>query len=179
MDFHARKGFSGIKTARPEEVGIALSILMEASTWLSSRGIDQWPMEWIVSPPLRAWMAERSRQGELYFAEAERAKVAVFVLLRAPSDGDLFLWGPDHGRSAYLHSLAVRCSWSGHGLGRELVAYAGKLAAKAGKELIRLDCGRDNPRLRKWYEDAGFVLKGEGLPPNTGGRVLSLYEKSL
>jgi GNAT superfamily N-acetyltransferase len=179
MDIHSAKGFPAINPAKPEEVGIALSILMEASTWLSSKGIDQWPMEWIVSPNLRAWMAERSRQGELYFAETERAKVGLFSLVKVQLEGDVLLWGVDGGRSAYLHSFAVRRAWAGRGLGREMLAYSEKLAAKAGKKTMRLDCGRENPRLRKWYEDAGFVLKGEGLPPYTGGRVLSLYEKQL
>jgi len=179
MDIHSGKGYPAITIAKPEEVGIALSILMEASTWLSSKGIDQWPMEWIVSPTLRAWMAERARQGEVYFAETGRAKVAVFSLSRVQSDGDLFLWGPDGGQSAYLHSFAIRRSWAGRGLGRELLDYAEKTAGKSGKKTIRLDCGQTNARLRKWYEDAGFILKGEGLPPYTGGRVLSLYEKSL
>ena len=179
MDNHSSKGFPAITIAKPEEVGIALSILMEASTWLSSRGIDQWPMEWITSPTLRAWMAERARQGELYFAETERAKVGVFSLVGAQSDGDLFLWGNDGGFSSYLHSFAVRRSWAGRGLGRELLAHSEKMASQAGKKTVRLDCGKNNERLRKWYEDAGFVLKGEGLPPYTGGRILSLYEKSL
>jgi len=179
MDSHSGKGFPAINPARPEEVGIALSILMEASSWLSSRGIDQWPMEWIVSPHLRAWMAERARQGELYFAETERAKVAVFSLVKVQSEGDLFLWGNDAGLSAYLHSFAIRRAWAGRGLGRELLSQAELISAKSGKKLMRLDCGKSNTRLRRWYEDAGYVLKGEGLPPYTGGRVLSLYEKSL
>jgi len=179
MDIHSDKGFLLLKSARPEEVGIALSILMEASSWLSSRGIDQWPMEWIVSPPLRAWVAECAREGELFFAETERAKVGVFAVRKSQSDGDVFLWGKDSGVSAYLHSLAIRRAWSGRGLGRELLKHAEKLAAKAGRKTLRLDCGRGNPRLRRWYEDAGYELRGEGLPPNTGGRVLCLYEKTL
>ena len=179
MDIHSGKNIPLIKPALPVEVGIALSILMEASSWLSSRGIDQWPMEWIISPPLRAWMAERARQGELYFAETERAKVAVFSLIKVQSEGDLLLWGADTGNSAYLHSLAIRRSCAGRGLGRDLLGHAEKIASKSGKKLMRLDCIKENPVLRQWYEKAGYVLKGEGLPPYSGGRVLCLYEKSL
>ena len=158
---------------------MALSMLMEASSWLSSRGISQWPMEWIVSPVMRSWLTECANRGELYLAGEEGARMGVFTLVNRQEGTDSFCWGQDSGECAYLHSFAVRRAWAGRGLGRRMLSWAEEASVSAGKKLLRLDCSKDNPRLRRWYEEAGYALRGECLPNNTGGRVLALYEKDL
>lgn len=167
-----------IERARPDEAGEALYILAEASRWLSSRGIDQWPMKWLDSPAMRSWMEERTARGELYFAVADGKRAATFTLVPGLIPRDRSLWGalPDDG--AYLHSLAVKRALAGRGFGAELVRRAEAMAVAAGKRFLRLDCWSENPFLCSWYEGMGFVVRGVG-ETDAGKWKLSLYEKEL
>jgi RimJ/RimL family protein N-acetyltransferase len=44
------------------------------------------------------------------------------------------------------------------------------------RRYLRLDCLADNPRIRRYYESAGFTLCGETV---VAGTRLSLYEMRL
>ncbi len=167
-----------IAKAGPGEVGEALAMLLEASRWLAGRGIDQWPEASLLSPRMAAWMAERAQSGELFFAVLDGARVGTFTLACALTERDRALWGEDGGAAAYLHALTVRRPWAGRGLGAELVRRAAGMAAAAGKVRLRLDCERDNPVLRRYYEESGFVMKGEATAEGVPWK-LCLYEKAL
>jgi hypothetical protein len=55
------------------------------------------------------------------------------------------------------------------------------LTARHGRRWLRLDCDRDNQRLRAYYEAQGFrhVRDVDGLPRQTrqGTRAASLYQR--
>src|SRR5207253_1741607 len=82
----------------------------------------------------------------------------------------------------YVYSLAVRRTFSGRGLGRRLLAWAEQQVSKAGRRYLRLDCVPANVFLRRYYEDLGFVARGEidalypGLPD---AMSLRRYEKAV
>ena len=73
------------------------------------------------------------------------------------------------------------------GLGAVILAWAADAARQRGCEALRLDCVAFNPRLRAYYEAAGFVHRGDvtvaGAPGqrlDTGPTVLvSRYELPL
>ncbi len=91
------------------------------------------------------------------------------------------VWGPDDGQGGYLHRLATHPDAAGRGLGRQFVDVAGDLTARPGRRWLRLDCDRDNQRLRAYYEAQGFrhVRDVDGLPRQTrqGTRAASLYQR--
>jgi GNAT superfamily N-acetyltransferase len=61
----------------------------------------------------------------------------------------------------YVHKLAVRRSFAGHGLGAAIIRWSELRARADGKRFLRLDCPRDDPGVRRYYELAGFVHRGD------------------
>jgi ribosomal protein S18 acetylase RimI-like enzyme len=58
----------------------------------------------------------------------------------------------------------------GQGLGARLISAAASLTRERGRSWLRLDCDRDNPGLRAYYEGLGFDHAGdvENIPPPAG-----------
>lgn len=166
-----------VRTARPDEGPVVLSVLDEAAAWLAGRGVTQWP------PAFRPeWIEPGLEEGRMWVAEARGAAVATFALHWSDP-----LWadenGVDDGRAGYLQRFAVR---RGHaGIGAALLDWVDGEVRRHGRDRLRLDCGADNLRLRGYYEAAGFehhsdVEIAEGAALWTTGRpVLSLYERSV
>lgn len=160
-------GELAIRPARPEEVETVAAILEEVADWLTARGIDQWRMgDW-----LRPHIAEGIARGEVYLAELGGNMVGT-VRLQWSDDRT---WGAMPDDAGYVHSLAVRRAYGGRGIGRELLAWAERTAAAAGKAYLRLDCVAWNEALNAYYREAGFAYVrtvGEGNPGN-------LYQKRV
>jgi GNAT superfamily N-acetyltransferase len=80
-----------------------------------------------------------------------------------------------------VYNLAVRRAWAGQGVGRQLLQWAERKAAEAGRRYLRLDCVPTNAFLRQYYEDAGFTARGEidAVYPVIGVMHLRRYEKTV
>lgn len=136
---------------RPANIGDLLtvqSILAEASAWLASRGIEQWPESGFPEEQT----ARRIRQGSVYLAFAAGEPVAT-ITLDAWADPEFWDTPDDAG---YVHRLAVRRSWAGRGIGKALLDWAGQRVAESGGQWLRLDCMRDNKPLHDYYRHLGF-----------------------
>ena len=59
-----------------------------------------------------------------------------------------------------IHTLAVRPSKAGKGLGSAIVAFAGKLAKEKGCKVLRLDTGSQNIPAVTLYTKRGFSIVG-------------------
>jgi hypothetical protein len=72
---------------------------------------------------------------------------------------------------------------AGRGIGAQLIAAAGDLTRACGRRWLRLDCDRDNERLRAYYEGLGFAHAGDVdcLPRTTrpGYRAASRYQRAI
>ena len=140
-----------VRPAAVEDLETVQSILAEASTWLASRGIAQWPT---------GFRKERSRrrieqgieQGTVLLSFVQGEPVATITL-----DGwaDPEFWDASDN-AGYVHRLAVRRSWAGRGIGEALLDWAGQRVAERGGRWLRLDCMRDNKRLHAYYRRLGF-----------------------
>src|SRR5690348_8951769 len=133
-----------------------IDLLEELADWMLARGIEQWPRG-------------RARGGRDYYkASVERGELHLAFLGDELAGGlrllrrDDIVW-PDISidDALYVYSLAVRRTFSGRGLGRRLVAWAEAQAAASGRRYLRLDCVPGNMFLRRYYEDLGFVARGE------------------
>lgn len=86
---------------------------------------------------------------------------------------------PDAG---YVHRLMVDRTAAPRGLGRAMLDRAERRIAEEGRPYARLDCVADNPRLRGYYEGAGYTVVGEQ-PHKQGGKgspyAVTLLEKAL
>jgi GNAT superfamily N-acetyltransferase len=154
-----------VRLAEGRDVDRVVALLEEASAWIRSLDIDQWPARFP-----RHVVAERLAAHECYLAWVGGEAVGTFSL--QPSDAGL--WGERPEDALYLHGLAVRRDHAG--LGRKLLAWAEGRAAAAGRRYLRLDCMTDNLRLRTYYERAGYRHVGDRRFP---GWTASLYEKRV
>ncbi len=166
-------GHYRIVTASSDDVDIILSLRDEAASWMVERGINQW------SP------------GELphTMIEDRVSEESVFLLLRGDAKAvgtvtllwsDELIWGERAADAGYVHMLIVEKALRGAGLGRALLAWAESHVAERGRRFARLDCVRDNRRLRDWYEDAGYVhLADKEFTEPSWARPVALYEKRV
>jgi len=142
-------------------------LLDEATVWVGERGYEQWPL-----PFPRDELAAAIERGEVYVAEVDGDAVATVTLLW----DDPMYWGNRPADAAYVHKLAVSRASAGQRIGQELVEWADKTAAEAGREFLRLDCLRDNPGIREYYERLGFEHRGDLV---VNGRSMSIYERTI
>jgi ribosomal protein S18 acetylase RimI-like enzyme len=143
------------------------SILDEATAYVATLGHDQWPV-----PFPQDELAERIERGELYLVEVDGEPAATVTLLW----DDPFFWGTQPPDAAYVHKLAIRRVFAGRGLGEAIVEWADRQAAAAGRRYLRLDCMRDNDRIRRYYERLGFEHRGDRDHPRFPA---ALYERRI
>ncbi len=155
-----------IRAAQSEELGTVESILRGASTWLASRGIDQWQY-----PPHRDRITGALERGDCFLAFVDGHPVAT---IQVDTFADSEFWEPaDRPDSAlYVHRMAVSRSSAGMGVGSALLDWATERAVTAGKAWLRLDAWKDNPGLHRYYEGEGFnLLRIVDLPHRKSGAL--------
>jgi protein-tyrosine phosphatase len=161
-----------ITVATPADREIVLDILRSASAARALCGVTIWGEDF---PDVVGGLAS----GEIYLARMGGQPVGTFAL-RWSDDA---VWGPGDGDSGYLHRLAIRPEAAGQSLGTQLISAAADLTRERGRRWLRLDCDRDNSRLRAYYESHGFSHAGDitGVPRQTrpGYRSVSRYQLDL
>jgi GNAT superfamily N-acetyltransferase len=120
----------------------------------------------------REELAERIDCGELFVVELEGEPAATFTLLWE----DTPFWGEQPPDAAYLHKLTVLPAFRGRGLGARIVEWVERRAAQAGRSYVRLDCMRDNPSIRAYYERLAFEHRGDVEHPRVAA---ALYERPI
>jgi ribosomal protein S18 acetylase RimI-like enzyme len=156
-----------VRPATDADVPAAAEILDEATRFVQTKGRDQWPV-----PFPQEELRERVDREELYVVELDGALAATFTLLL----DDPFFWGERPPDAVYLHKLAVRRAFAGRRLGERIVEWIAAVAAARGREFVRLDCQRDLPGIRSYYERLGFELVGE---KEDGRFAWALYERRV
>ena len=144
-----------IQRAESDDLDDAAEILEDAARWVQSIGEEAWHEGTFIQSNgwgRRELLAALRAEG-LFVARIDQRAVATVSLF----DVDERFW-PDAPRDAlYLHKLAVRRTHAGLGIGRALVEWSADFARAQGKTFLRLDCPAENPRVRTYYEDAGFT----------------------
>jgi GNAT superfamily N-acetyltransferase len=143
------------------------TLLDEATVWVGERGYEQWPL-----PFPREEVEAAIERGEVYVAELDGDVVATVTLLW----DDPTYWGRRPPDAGYVHKLAVSRACSGQRIGHAIVEWADRTAAAAGRDFLRLDCLRDNPGIRAYYERLGFEHRGDLV---VNGRAMSIYERHV
>ena len=156
-----------VRRAGPEDVETVAALLEDAAAWILARGIRQWPARFP-----RRFVAAAIRDHEVYLALDGPQAVGTFTIQWA----DEPVWGRRPDDAGYVHRLAVRRDRAGQGLGRWLLARAEERIRAAGRRYLRLDCMAANAGLRRYYESAGFVGRGEVA---IGAWLAARYERDL
>lgn len=154
-----------IRPAQPGEEDVVLDLLAEAAAWLAGRGIAQWPTRFPAGS-VHAQIAA----GEALLVEKARQPVATLVV----GEDDAELWGADTAPAYYISRLAVARRASGARLGHRLIDWVAGKATARGWRYVRLATASDNPALRRYYEQAGFVHVAD--PPHARWPT-SLYQR--
>ncbi|MGW4981678.1 GNAT family N-acetyltransferase [Streptomyces mirabilis] len=146
----------------------------EAAHWQITHGIDQWKPGQLTEPHFRTRLAE----GEVWLALLDERVAGAWELWW----DDPAAWGPQPPTAAYIHRLMTDRRVAPPGAGRHMLAEAERRIAAAGRPLSRLDCLSTNPRLRKYYQAAGYTVVGEQTAKDGGlgtPYAVTLLEKHL
>ena len=143
------------------------ALLDEATVWVGERGYEQWPL-----PFPHDEVAAAIARGDVYVAELDGDLVATVTLLW----DDPMYWGERPPDAAYVHKLAVSRACAGRRIGKAIVEWADGTAAANGRQFLRLDCRRNNPGIRTYYENLGFEHRGDVV---VDGRDMSIYERPV
>jgi protein-tyrosine phosphatase len=148
----------------------------DAARWQLAHRIDQWKPDELGEEHFRA----RLREGEIWIATLGP---------HGPTAGawelwwdDPAAWGTQPPTAGYVHRLMTDRRTAPPGTGRRMLTEAEHRIAAGGRTLCRLDCLASNPRLREYYEAAGYTVVGEQ-PSKDGGLgnsyAVTLLEKRL
>lgn len=155
-----------IRPARLEELGSVETLLIGASQWLASRGIDQWQY-----PPHRDRVVQAINRGVCFLAFRDGMPIGT---IQVDDYADPEFWtDEDQPETAlYVHRMAVSRSASGQNLGGAMLDWAARRAADAGKSLLRLDAWKTNSGLQRYYLAQGFeYVKTVDLPHRQSGAL--------
>ncbi|PZG01735.1 GNAT family N-acetyltransferase [Micromonospora deserti] len=149
MTWHDKR--VNFRIAQPDQAAEVLGVLDEAAAWLAQRSIHQWPARFESS-----WIEDALQRGETWLVEVDNTVTGTFTLDWADP-----LWNDVAGNAGYLHRVAIRRRTSG--LGAVILSWAKGTVHQHARHALRLDCVTANPRLRAYYEAAGFVHRGDVL----------------
>lgn len=138
-----------VRLATPGDVAAVIDVLAEASAWLRSKDIHQWPPRFS-----EGFIAATAEGGELYVAVECSDLVGTITL----QFSDPMFWG-ERADAGFFHRLAVRRSHAG--LGRSLIDWADRQTEAGGRPFLCLDAMTSNRRLRDYYEAMGFEEVGQ------------------
>ncbi|MCT4353016.1 GNAT family N-acetyltransferase [Streptomyces sp. Je 1-79] len=160
--------------ADERDLELLVGLFDGAARWMVRNGIDQW------KPGGRsaAHFRERIAAGEVWLASAAGRAVGAYELWWEDEQA----WGPQPPVAGYVHRLMTDRESAPAGAGRALLAHAEERIAAGGRGVARLDCVTGNPRLRTYYEAAGYTVVGEelGKLAADGTRYgVTLLEKAL
>ena len=155
--------------AKPEDIDTVLGILDEAAAWIIEKKL---PSVWKPGEFSRQNFLEQISRGEVHIGLVDETPAGTITLQWV----DLAFWGEQQPNAGYVHKLAVRPAYSGQKIGVEMLKWSESVTRKAGKELLRLNCLAEDRKIRDYYEQAGFLYKGDVDGPRAKA---SLYEKSL
>ncbi|MCX5361714.1 GNAT family N-acetyltransferase [Streptomyces sp. NBC_00124] len=162
------------RKAEPADAKTLVHLRDSLSLWMLARGIDQWkPQE-----KTEAHFLTRMQEGEVWLAYTGDTLAGAYELWWT----DEAAWGPRPSDAGYIHRLMTTPHTAPPNTGRQLLTHAESRITQSARPYARLDCLSTNPRLRTYYESAGYTVVGEQ-PTKDGGLgspyAVTLLEKPL
>jgi GNAT superfamily N-acetyltransferase len=158
-----------IVTADESSVETFADVLIKSAEWLNLIGKSMWNTNDLTAQEL----LKKYRLQEMKLCYDDEKLIGVYVL----QWNDPLFWPElEDYKSGYLHKLAVCSEYRGHDYGNELIKSAELLCKENDIEWLRLNCGTFRPRLRNFYEKAGFKMLDRVFIDN---RDQIRYEKKL
>jgi GNAT superfamily N-acetyltransferase len=142
-----------------ESMESVYALIDQRIEWMDEIGIRQWNVTgyWEVYP--KNYYIRRMEEGSLYvLKKKENSKVvSAAVLLQEDARWEA---DPDKNLPAYyVHHFAADLKEKG--VGKIMLEQIEQQARRDGKIFVRLDCDVSNRKLNDYYEQKGYVYKGE------------------
>ncbi|MEU0371211.1 GNAT family N-acetyltransferase [Streptomyces sp. NPDC006283] len=144
---------SDFRPATGADVNTLVALYDSASHWMLRNGIDQWK----PGDKDAGHFERRIAEGEVWLLESGGRAVGAYEVWWE----DIPAWGVQPPVAGYVHRLMTAREHAPTGAGRALLAHGERRIAAGGRQLARLDCLSSNPRLRAYYEAAGYRVVGE------------------
>ncbi|MCJ8011908.1 GNAT family N-acetyltransferase [Paenibacillus sp. KQZ6P-2] len=156
--------------AGPEDKEAVNALMVQAASWLKSKGSRQWNE--LLAGEDRHGVADAIDRGDVFIFKQDDMIAGMVILQQHASNWDRSLWGEEgHETSIYLHRLAINREFAGKQLGSAILHWAEHGIRFPGKDRVRLDCIASVPALNRLYSGAGFEYKDQ----SPSG--FNLYEK--
>ncbi|WP_340376952.1 tyrosine-protein phosphatase [Streptomyces sp. SS7] len=162
------------RRATPAEAPLLVRLRDTAALWQLAHGIDQWK----PGEKDETHFRDRMESGEVWLSHTDAVPTGAYELWWS----DPAAWGPRPPDAGYVHRLMTTPYTAPPATGRALLAHAESRIAAAGRPYARLDCLSSNPRLRAYYEAAGYTVVGEQREKDGGSGspyAVTLLEKRL
>jgi GNAT superfamily N-acetyltransferase len=148
-----------LRQAVADDIDTVHGLLLEASRWLRTKGTDQWAVPWPDADGRALRIRRAIAAGRTWIAwDGERAAATITA-----SPNDHAIWPAENVRdpAVYVRRLVVGRAYSGHGLGAQLLDWAGLRASRGnGARWIRVDVWTTNTGLHDYYRRQGFEFCG-------------------
>jgi GNAT superfamily N-acetyltransferase len=159
-----------IAPANPDDFDTVLGLIEEAAAWLRTKDTNQWAEPWPDRAARDARVMRGLVGGKTWIAWDENIAAATVTLTprlnqkvwsRPACTCDL------SERAVYAHRLITARTYEGHGLGAQLIDWAG-LGARSdyGAKWIRIDVWTTNIALHHYYQWKGFEPCGSCEDPD-------------
>lgn len=151
-----RKLPSEPRLARAEDHQTIVNLVKEASSWLHTKGTDQWA---------RPWPSERERDERIAHGLRSEATWMIWegctavATITSYRRGDARLWTPEERAqpAAYVHRLIINREYAGQAVGAAFVDWAAdRASAEYGARCVRIDVWATNTALHDYYRAIGF-----------------------
>ncbi|MGW6060116.1 N-acetyltransferase family protein [Streptomyces sp. NPDC055189] len=140
------------RLADEDDIPTLVALYDGAARWMRKQGIDQWKPGEKGAEHFR----DRIASDEVWLAYDGEMVTGAYEVWWADEPA----WGEQPPVAGYVHRLMTRRG-APAGTGRAMLERAERRIAEAGRERCRLDCVSTNPRLREYYEAAGYTVVGE------------------
>lgn len=143
------------RRARLPEAEAVVQLIAERIRWMDEKGLRGWNCtHYLDIFPLSYFQQECAKE-HLYVLAAEDGTVEGAVILL---DEDERWAGIAPENACYLHNLvsSLHCP----GAGKTILDEVESLARRNGKHSLCLDCAKDNAALNRFYENAGYLPRG-------------------
>ena len=143
-----------IRKASEADIPVIEDILLDVVNWLDSTGNSLWTKEQV------SWkrLSKDFSPEDFCIAYLDGEPAGCMALV----DYDPLFW-PEipKGESLFIHKLAVKRRAAGKGVANALIGFAKDECIKRNMDYIRLDCHQFRYKVRKIYENEGFVCVDE------------------
>jgi ribosomal protein S18 acetylase RimI-like enzyme len=146
-----------VRPGSPDDEASVLELFDEAIGWLVARGLSgQWGEQpFSDRPEMRSLVQRTLQENEIRIAEHDGQVVGALAVGACPG------YVPGNPvPELYVSLLISSRRLSGNAIGARLLQIACDLARERGREMVRVDCWADSPRLISFYERNGFSRAG-------------------